>query len=870
MEGRELRAPRGLQPRRAADRRRAAADRGRRARSRAGGDHAGTSALPERLHKLLTAPEGDEGLDAPRADNGRTWLDMPQVSLLGSRITLRDGRRVQEAAHWPTPAERIEIDTEWNMNGVTSFRTLTTDLAFGRTDISNPRFAYPFVIKRSTLTSHTRERLILVAYSGADHYEPDAEELAQHRATAKAAADITVHGLDGWLTAVNRLVEERLVCCLQADARPSDGIRILLHDEAAVPIKTERYGRKDPLRRAIETDPGPARKRNNRLRYEGGPFERPPRNPARYAGDAALEAVADAGRNVRRGARPTALGAREPDPRPGDGTRPDTERHGRGRGNRERPIRRRLGLRDSPAAEQDPAEPHGDDRRRLGPAGPRHRPRALRSGARRTSQAGARAAPASRRRPRSRTRGTRRGARPPGAGAAGRVRGATEHEARGRVAGEPRTPRMCSGAPAKATGSSMAPPGPRYRAGPQTKRGARAAGDSNDEEIMKHAKKHADDLIEMLTTAIEAQSAPWQKPWKCDARLPTNLITGKVYTGRNLLMLATVRALKAYDDHRWAGFQQIKSAGGHVRRGERGHWICIMRSVGAARAAGQNDVDLDQESDGSLSGPGRRRTTRGYTYTTFRPVWNASQCENIAPLEEAEATDEGKRRRILAGEAYLAGTPARVDIRRRNDACYRSRSDEVLLPRREQFDEPVGFYQTALHELAHATEHESRLDRHLDENRFGSAQYIREELVAKVAAFLATTNADLGHSPGVLLLGIRKPDGSGCSTRTTRGRSEVLPIYIVGLGGRPRTFTAIIALTAIPATGLRVPRPHGDARVRRPVRHPNGRGTESGSAPDERKHAPPPVSGLDRAEPTVEPKPSTLPAQTPTLYTARG
>ena len=145
------------------------------------------------------------------------------------------------------------------------------------------------------------------------------------------------------------------------------------------------------------------------------------------------------------------------------------------------------------------------------------------------------------------TRGTRRGARPPGAGAAGRVRGATEHEARGRVAGEPRTPRMRSGAPAKATGSSMAPPGPRYRAGPQTKRGARAAGDSNDEEIMKHAKKHADDLIEMLATAIEAQSAPWQKPWKCDARLPTNLITGKVYTGRNLLMLATVRALKAYE-----------------------------------------------------------------------------------------------------------------------------------------------------------------------------------------------------------------------------------------------------------------------------------------------------------------------------------
>ena len=222
--------------------------------------------------RLLTAPDDDRDLDAPRADDGRTWLDIPQVSLVGTRITLPDGGRAHEGGQWPARAEQIETDTVWNLNGKTTRKTLATDLAFGRTDISNPRFAYPFVIKRSTLTSHTLERLILVAYSGADHDDADSEELAEHRATAEAAADTAVHGLDGWLTAVSRLVEERLMCCLQAGARPSDGIRILLHDEAAVPIKTERYSRKDPLREPIETDPGPARERGNRLRYEGGPF----------------------------------------------------------------------------------------------------------------------------------------------------------------------------------------------------------------------------------------------------------------------------------------------------------------------------------------------------------------------------------------------------------------------------------------------------------------------------------------------------------------------------------------------------------------------------------------------------------------------
>ena len=159
--------------------------------------------------QLLTAPEDDQDLDAPRADNGRTWLDIPQVSLFDTRITLPDGRRAYEGEQWPARAERIEIDTVWNLNGTTTRKTLATDLAFGRTDISNPRFAYPFVTQHSRLTSQTLETLILVAYSGTDIYEPDAEELAQHRATAKAAADIALHGLDGWLTAVSCFKRER-------------------------------------------------------------------------------------------------------------------------------------------------------------------------------------------------------------------------------------------------------------------------------------------------------------------------------------------------------------------------------------------------------------------------------------------------------------------------------------------------------------------------------------------------------------------------------------------------------------------------------------------------------------------------------------
>ena len=40
-------------------------------------------------------------------------------------------------------AERIEIETIWNLNGKTSRKVLPSDLAFGRTDISDPRFRVP-------------------------------------------------------------------------------------------------------------------------------------------------------------------------------------------------------------------------------------------------------------------------------------------------------------------------------------------------------------------------------------------------------------------------------------------------------------------------------------------------------------------------------------------------------------------------------------------------------------------------------------------------------------------------------------------------------------------------------------------------------
>ena len=237
------------------------------------------------------APDDDQHVDAPRADDGRTWLDIRQVSFSDARIILPDGQLAHEGGRWPARAERIEIDTVWKLNGKTTRETLASDLAFGRTDVGNPRFAYPFVTRDSGLTTRALdlERLILAAYSGAYHDEPDAEELAEHRATARAAADIALNGLDGWLTAVSRLVEERVLHCLPADVTPADGIRVLLHDQSIHGPRVSRPRRRWRRSRVVEENSdilrGRGRPTGSGAKKPTAPSRRTPKSGRDHAGD---------------------------------------------------------------------------------------------------------------------------------------------------------------------------------------------------------------------------------------------------------------------------------------------------------------------------------------------------------------------------------------------------------------------------------------------------------------------------------------------------------------------------------------------------------------------------------------------------------
>jgi antirestriction protein ArdC len=218
-------------------------------------------------------------------------------------------------------------------------------------------------------------------------------------------------------------------------------------------------------------------------------------------------------------------------------------------------------------------------------------------------------------------------------------------------------------------------------------------------------------VYQRVTDAVLAElargTAPWRKPWQAAFGLPRNLISRRPYHGVNTLVLMTSALTAGYEANEWLTFKQAKDLGGFVRRGEHGQPVVFFKQV----SAGQ---DRDEETSW-------RWVLRTYT------VFNAAQCADIAVPRPPTLTWEP----VEAAERVVAR--AGVPIRYAGGTAYYSpQQDRITLPPRPAFDTVGGFYGTLLHELVHATGHESRLARPFGPR--GSDAYAWEELIAELGS----------------------------------------------------------------------------------------------------------------------------------------
>lgn len=260
------------------------------------------------------------------------------------------------------------------------------------------------------------------------------------------------------------------------------------------------------------------------------------------------------------------------------------------------------------------------------------------------------------------------------------------------------------------------------------------------ERMQEHQERFAKRIIEQIKEGV----APWQKPWKPGERfLPANFKSGHVYRGTNTLNLASLAIERGYSDHRWGTYNQIKAAGGYVRKGEKGtHVIYMSREKRKAVKDDQGKPVKGQDGKQVY-----RWVPRSRPIPVHHVVFNVEQAERLKLPELPQNKPSWKAHDDAERVIRASG----VDFRhvRGDSAKYQPEPDRVVMPPKDQFPDAGSYYRTALHEVAHATGHESRMNRESLKDAvsagFGSQSYAKEELRAEISSMMTNTQLGIGH-----------------------------------------------------------------------------------------------------------------------------
>ncbi len=234
---------------------------------------------------------------------------------------------------------------------------------------------------------------------------------------------------------------------------------------------------------------------------------------------------------------------------------------------------------------------------------------------------------------------------------------------------------------------------------------------------------HYQAVTDRIVAALEAGTAPWRRPWVSGARttmpgMPCNAVTGRAYRGVNAVLLTMTQHAHGSDDPRWITYKQASERGWQVRAGERGTPVVFFKRL-----------DVHEHPDDGEATVRRVPLLRGFT------AFHANQVDGISPYQPP--TLEAPWRKQEAPELIVARSGVRVRTGG-NQAFYSPTLDFIGVPVAAAFRSPEDFSATILHELAHASAHESRLNRDLS-GRFGSRAYSFEELIAELTSCMVGT-----------------------------------------------------------------------------------------------------------------------------------
>ena len=278
----------------------------------------------------------------------------------------------------------------------------------------------------------------------------------------------------------------------------------------------------------------------------------------------------------------------------------------------------------------------------------------------------------------------------------------------------------------------------------------------------ERSNKSADNLqkfAEMMRNIItKAKSKNWTQGWLgvkgTILGLPQN-ITGRTYSGGNSFFLMADTSEKGYNTPVYMTFKQAKDRNLHVNVGEKSvpifKWGLSIKDEKGKTVSEEDYNAMSKEERDKFS-------VRPYpkVYHVFnidqtnlsevnKKKYDAIVARFKAPDEEVKDSKgmyiNDALDRMFKEKAW------HCDIRYNKPssrAFYVPSQDFIVLPMKEQFNigktaeevyrDGMEYYSTALHEMAHSTGHESRLNRQFGAKR--TEGYAHEELIAEMTAAL--------------------------------------------------------------------------------------------------------------------------------------
>ncbi len=275
-------------------------------------------------------------------------------------------------------------------------------------------------------------------------------------------------------------------------------------------------------------------------------------------------------------------------------------------------------------------------------------------------------------------------------------------------------------------------------------------------------QKAIEKFTDMMISRMEAMKAgDWKKGWIDGAvyGMPQN-ISGRNYSGSNSFFLQMDTAMSGYKTPVYMTFLQIQKENARIKKGAESmpviYWDFTIQDKDGKRIDRNDYRNLSKEEQAKYSVIPFLRAYNVFNIdqTNLEEVNKAKYDKVMAKFQIPEMKDakgmyvNEALDRLFEKQEWVC--PIQYD-KFSPSAYYSPSKDQVVVPRKEQFNigktpedvykDGMEYYSSALHEMAHSTGVESRLNR-VKGDKFGDPKYAKEELVAELTA------ANVGYAMG--------------------------------------------------------------------------------------------------------------------------